>query len=84
LWLKTLGPLMVRICLIFTAILAQQGKNFEVIGNGAVYVMDGRPITYTNLSDTKIEDVISVHGVKLDILSRGDQFDIGNRVAIHP
>ena len=48
-----------------TAIVAREGVGFEVIGNGAVYVIDGRSITYTNLSDSKTDDVISVHNVKL-------------------
>jgi cyanophycinase len=66
-----------------TAVIAREGVGFEVIGNGAVYVIDRHAITYTNLSDTKTDDVISVHNVKLDILSRGDAFDTAKRVAIH-
>src|SRR3954449_8087591 len=46
-----------------TAIIAHECVDFEVIGNGAVYVIDGRSITYTNLSDSKTDDVISVHDV---------------------
>src|SRR4051794_28089423 len=62
-----------------TAIVARLGDYFEVIGNGAVYVIDGHSITYTNLSETKTDEVISIHNVKLDVLSRGDRFDLANR-----
>ena len=66
-----------------TAIVAREGESFEVIGTGAVYVIDGHSIAYTNLSDSKTDDVISVHNVKLSILSRGDRFDLVKRVALH-
>jgi cyanophycinase len=67
-----------------TAIIAREGVGFEVVGNGAVYVIDGHSISYTNLSDTRTNEVISVHNVKLDILAKGDRFDLEKRVAIHP
>jgi cyanophycinase len=67
-----------------TAVIAKEGSVFEVIGNGAAYLIDGQAITYTNLSDSKTEEIISVHNVKLDVLSRGDRFDIKARTAIHP
>jgi cyanophycinase len=66
-----------------TAILSREGAGFEVIGDGAVYVINGQAITYTNLSETKTDDTISVHNVKLDVLSRGDRFDLKKRIAMH-
>jgi cyanophycinase len=66
-----------------TAIIAKEGESFEVIGAGAVYVINGKCITYTNLSESKTDDVISVHNVKLDVLSHGDRFDIEKRIALH-
>jgi cyanophycinase len=66
-----------------TAILAREGEGFEVVGKGAVYVINGQTITYTNLSETKTDETISVHNVKLDVLSRGDRFDLKHRAAAH-
>ena len=65
-----------------TAVVARLGHYLDIIGNGAVYVIDGRSITYTNLSDTKTDEVISIHNVKLDVLSRGDRFDLTTRTAM--
>src|SRR4051794_11982447 len=67
-----------------TAVIAKEGSVFEVIGNGAVYVINGQDITYTNVSDSKTDEIVTVHNVKLDVLSRGDRFDIKQRSAIHP
>jgi len=64
-----------------TAVLAH-GERLDVIGEGAVYVVNGRFITYSNLSDAHTDDVLSVHGVRLDVLSRGDSLDLGKRVAL--
>jgi cyanophycinase len=67
-----------------TAVVAREGENFEVIGKGAVYVINGQCITFTNVSESEPDNTISVHGVRLDVLSRGDRFDVEKRVAIHP
>ena len=66
-----------------TAIVARNGFGFEVIGKGAVYVINGQSIAYSNLSESAPDATISVHGVKLDVLSRGDRFDMEKRVALH-
>jgi cyanophycinase len=67
-----------------TAVISREGESFEVIGEGAVYVINGQCITFTNLSESEPDNTISVHGVRLDVLSRGDRFDVEKRVAIHP
>ena len=67
-----------------TAVVAREGQGFEVIGRGAVYVINGQCITFTNLSESEPDATISVHGVRLEVLSRGDRFDVQKRVAIHP
>jgi len=65
-----------------TAMLAHDGE-FEVIGAGAVYVINGLCITYTNLSEADPDVTTSVHGVRLDVLSRGDRYDLEKRVGSH-
>jgi cyanophycinase len=64
-----------------TAIVATD-HSFEVIGAGAIYVINGLSITYTNLSESQPDVTTSVHGVRLDVLSRGDRYDLANRVAV--
>jgi len=66
-----------------TAIVLQDG-HFSVIGAGAVYVVDGAKMSYTNVSETKPEVTLAAHGLKLDLLSSGDHYELESRVASCP
>jgi cyanophycinase len=61
-----------------TAIVAEDG-GFHVIVGGAVYVVDGMRESYTNLSEEEADAVVSVFDLRLDILSRGDEFALETR-----
>lgn len=52
---------------------------FEVIGEGAITVVDAGGITYTNLPNIDNGDALALHDVKLHVLSAGHRFDLGNR-----
>lgn len=67
-----------------TAIVIDQGKSFHVIGAGGVYVLDGREIFYSSLSEKKPDGIISVSGVRLHVLSHEDGFDLVDRRPILP
>lgn len=68
-----------------TGILVNQGKHFEVMGPGAVYVVDGTGISFSSLSEENAEGVVSVHGVKLHVLGEGERFDLIKRQPLpHP
>jgi cyanophycinase len=62
-----------------TAVYVQNQDFFEVLGSGAVYVVDGSGITFSSLSEKNAEGVLSVYDVKLHVLSRGDCFDLSSR-----
>ena len=62
-----------------TAIVCDDKHCFSVLGAGAVYVVDGEDVTYTNLTDEESERTLSVFGVRLHILSMGDEFDMHTR-----
>jgi len=62
-----------------TAIVCDDEHCFRVLGAGAVYVVDGEDVTYTNLTDEETERTLSVFGVRLHILSMGDEFDLNHR-----
>jgi cyanophycinase len=62
-----------------TAILVESNKHFYVVGEGAVYVVDGSPISYSSLSESQPEGVITLHDVKLHVLGRDDCFDLVER-----
>jgi cyanophycinase len=61
-----------------TAIVVKQGKFFDVIGSGAVYVVDGSEICYSSLSEENAQGIISIFNVKLHVLGKGDCFDLSN------
>jgi cyanophycinase len=66
-----------------TAIIVN-GQSFEVIGAGAVYVVDGTQVTRSNISEARPERTLSMHNVCLHVLSAGDRFDIDRRIPKSP
>jgi cyanophycinase len=61
-----------------SAVVARAGK-FQVIGSGAVYVVDGVAESYTNLSEESKDARLSVFDIRLHIMSKGDSFDMESR-----
>jgi cyanophycinase len=61
-----------------TALVLRGHEQAAVIGSGAVYIIDGRSITHTNLPESE-DEAISVFGATVHVLSSGDRFDLGNR-----
>lgn len=59
-----------------TGIIVNQSGIIEVIGEGAVYFIDGSTITYTNVSELYSDDILSMHNVKLHILTNKSKFDL--------
>jgi cyanophycinase len=51
----------------------------EVIGSNAVYVIDGRSVSYTNVSEATTRETMSMHDVRLHILADGKMFDLQRR-----
>ena len=66
-----------------TAIVYDHRNAFEVVGEGAVYVVDGQDIAYTNLTDEGHDRTLSAFGMHLHVLSMGDRFDMVTRCATH-
>jgi cyanophycinase len=64
-----------------TAVIVTDGERFEVLGEGAAYVLDGSKISYSNLAEGKeeMDKTLSVFDVKLHMLSEGNQFDLRDR-----
>ena len=62
-------------------LLAGIAENPEVlgIGKGAVYFIDGSNISYTNVSELHCDEILSMHNVKLHILTNGNKFDLAKR-----
>jgi cyanophycinase len=66
-----------------TAIVCDPTSCFEVVGKGAVYVLDGQDITYTNLTVEESERTLSAFGMHLHVLSMGDRFEMVSRQPEH-
>jgi cyanophycinase len=64
-----------------TAIVVHDDERFDVIGAGAVYVLDGSKVSYSNLAEPEqeMEKTMAVFDVKLHVLSEGNQFNLQER-----
>lgn len=61
-----------------TAIIVE-GQRFEVMGDGAVYVVDAQEVTQSNIAEARSATALSLHNVRLHVLAAGDAFDLGAR-----
>ena len=59
-----------------------EGTKVSILGENAVYVVDGRSVTYTNISEASAEKTMSMHSAKVHVLSDGDRFDLVTRSPI--
>src|SRR5262245_40724479 len=66
-----------------TAVVAESDGTLHTIGSGAVYIVDGHDLTYTNISQASFSRALSVFDVKLHVLSSGDRFDTQSRHPAH-
>ncbi len=62
-----------------TAIMVDQDKCVTVIGEGAIYVVDGAGISDTNLAEASQNEVLSCFDIRLHVLKAGQQFDLNQR-----
>lgn len=63
-----------------TAVIVQEHRSLEVIGSGAVYVVDGSGVTYTNVSEKALERTLALFNVRLHVLKSGNALDLQTRV----
>ncbi|MEW8956447.1 cyanophycinase [Clostridium sp.] len=62
-----------------TAIIVDNKGVFNVIGSGAVYVIDGCNISYSNVSEQYQEELLSMFDVKMHVLKEGNGFNLLTR-----
>jgi cyanophycinase len=64
-----------------TAIVVHGQESFEVVGAGAVYVIDGSLSSYSNLGDRESDrdKTMSFFDVKLHVLGEGNRFNLQDR-----
>lgn len=66
-----------------TAIVLQDRVRFDVIGTGAVYVLDAHEADGCNVSEAEEHETLSIFNVKLHLLTKGNYFDLIHKKA-HP
>ena len=62
-----------------TAIEMKADREFSVLGDGGVTVLDGRTVTDSNIATEATDRTMSIFNVTLHLLSQGDRFDIRRR-----
>lgn len=62
-----------------TAIVVEGERSFYVLGSGAVYVIDGTGVAYSNIAEEEAHKTLSIYGLGLHVLSQGDRFDLDSR-----
>lgn len=63
-----------------TAIVVNEEGELKVIGSGAVYIIDGSNINYSNVSEQYQDEILSIFNVKLHVLKDRDKFDLNNKI----
>jgi cyanophycinase len=63
-----------------TAAEITSDHRLQVLGSGAVTVLDGRSVTYTNVTDEEPNRAMSIFGATIHTLSQGDTLDLRKRV----
>jgi cyanophycinase len=58
-----------------------ENNHFDVIGDNAVYVVDGSGATYTNIAELEEDHALSLFDVRLNVLSHGDRYYADQRCA---
>ena len=62
-----------------TAIVVERENGFYVLGSGAVYVIDGQEVTYSNIAEEDLKKTLSIYDVRMHMLSQGHRFDLISR-----
>jgi cyanophycinase len=65
-----------------TAVIIEGEEHLVVVGSGSVYIVDGRQILTSNVTEAEEDANLSVFGVKLHLLAPGDGFDLERRLPI--
>lgn len=79
-----LNPALVGIGIDEDTSIILQGDHFSVRGSNAVYVVDGRNVSYTNMSETGVDCAMSMHDVKLHIMADSETFHMKTGIASLP
>lgn len=56
-----------------------EGTTLRTVGDGAIYIVDGTDVTYSNVAEARSDATLSMHDVRVHVLADGDSFDLEER-----
>jgi cyanophycinase len=62
-----------------TGVIITGGDHMEVVGSGAVVIVDGKDIQHSNITDVNIGEPIAVENLRVHILVRGNSYELKHR-----
>lgn len=62
-----------------TAVVVRLGHELEVIGSQSVTIIDGHPISFSNVSEQDPHGPLTLFNVRLHVLAQGYKFDLKSR-----
>lgn len=62
-----------------TGVIISAGNHLEVVGSGAVVIVDGKDIKHTNITDVSIGEPIALENLRVNILVRGNGYLLKER-----
>ncbi len=62
-----------------TGVVITHGNQLEVVGSGAVVIVDGRDIMHTNITEVGLGEPIAVENLRVSIMVRGNQYLLKQR-----
>lgn len=62
-----------------TGAVITNGNELEIIGSGMVVIMDGSTVKFSNINQARKGDPLSISGITMHVLSKGDKFYINER-----
>ena len=62
-----------------TGVIITAGNHLEVVGSGAVVIVDGKDIKHSNITDVHIGEPIAVENLRVNILVRGNGYLLKER-----
>ncbi len=80
----TQNPAVLGIGIDENTAICVENDRFLVLGEGAVYVVDGELASYSNIGEADKDRVLSVYDVKLHVMSEGHGYDLRERRPLPP
>ncbi len=62
-----------------TGVVIKEGNELEVVGSGAVVIVDGKDILHTNITEVDMGEPIAVENLKVSIMVRGNRYLLKQR-----